>query len=197
MKIKILVVLVVLITNLSCTYILFTRHIEKTLDERLNFNQTGKISKTYYFSTTSVVNYLNEYIESKGTEITNLQINNVRLSVGLGNQNTASVLNNVEVSLNVGSSGNLKYFKINSIPLNFLVSITVNEYLDKKGVQELRKFLEENIVGKREKVFSLIIKADIPSGQRFTGDISIKMDVTMDAETCEKVFLGFEGARCL
>ncbi len=184
----------------SCNYVTFHRHINVNVDDVKTFDQAGAFEKTYNISSNKIINAVTEHIDSKKGRIEKLEIESIKVVVGLLPNNTASSVHNVHVRLGKGWLGegeSLVKLDTSRLSINSAEVFVVNTFMILKGVDILKNELVKNLATGIPQVFELKMTGTIPAGQMFRGSLKLVIKASMDVVTCEQVPFGVGPSDCM
>jgi hypothetical protein len=185
----------------GCSYISVERHIMVNLDDVQPFEASNQFDKKFKISTGQIINAITDNIDTKNNPtIKNLQIEKLQLSISLLPNNSATSLHNIHIRLGKGwptQGETLAKLDTSRVPVNQGLIYAANVFLVLKGVEQVKKGLNDFLVTKQGTEFELDMSGFIPAGQVFRGSIKLILRASFDAVTCEEVPIGFGPSECM
>jgi hypothetical protein len=172
---------------------------EKTVTVPLTFsyevNTTGSFVEAHRVTAADVLKALKEPVEDG--EIKRIEIVGATINYARQVDNTAATLN-VAAAVVDNTIDLLLMNEIQSLPLYdvpFLLNI--NEYLNGKGIEELKKILKNYVIALNQDGFSVLLTGKgFPEGSLAHFVLDINMTVTVVYEVCEWLPLGLGDEIC-
>lgn len=180
-----------------CNHVTFRRNINVNLNDKGDFNQSTSFTKEYSISTTQIVNAVSKNIDAKNARIEKLEIKSMKILVDLLPGNTATSIHNVSFTLKkLGTSDVLAKLNDSGKFINSATVYALNKFIEAKILLGFKEDIAKGLATGKLEIYKIEMKGSIPAGQTLKGSISLQIEASMEAVTCELVPFGLGPSEC-
>jgi hypothetical protein len=178
--------ILLLMVTIGCNRARFERTINFNLAGSKDINLKSPIAADISITTADLINKISDLNATSGT-FEKIEIETLQLKIKLLPNNTATGLNNLKIILTDISSTELIHEVKDRFPINQATVLGLNTYIVFKGVDKLKKSLQDVLAGKKLVFLTFKLNANLLPGEELKATVTYEIKGSCNAVTCETV----------